>query len=85
VAEVYNMGGGRHSNCSVIEAFQLASEITGLEARTDYVEENRVGDHQWWISGLDRFQTHYPDWKLTYDVPAILREMHEANQELWKA
>jgi CDP-paratose 2-epimerase len=85
VAEVYNMGGGRYSNCSVIEAFQLASEITGLEARTDYVEENRVGDHQWWISGLDRFQAHYPQWKLAYDVPAILREMYEANQEVWKA
>jgi CDP-paratose 2-epimerase len=85
IAEVYNMGGGRFSNCSVIEAFQLASEITGVEARTDYVEENRIGDHQWWISGLSRFQAHYPDWKLTYDVPAILREMYEANQELWKA
>jgi CDP-paratose 2-epimerase len=85
IAEVYNMGGGRYSNCSVLEAFQLASEITGIEARTDYVEENRIGDHQWWISGLSRFQTHYPDWKLTYDVPAILREMYEANQELWKA
>src|SRR3954451_18139200 len=47
VAEVYNMGGGRYSNCSHIEAFQIASEITGLEARTDYVDQARVGDHQW--------------------------------------
>ena len=85
VAEVYNMGGGRFSNCSHIEAFQIASEITGLEARTDYVEQNRVGDHQWWISSTARFEQHYPDWKLTYDVPAILREMYEANQDVWKA
>jgi CDP-paratose 2-epimerase len=84
VAEVYNMGGGRASNCSVIEAFQLASEITGLEAKTDYVEENRVGDHQWWVSSTARFEEHYPDWKITYDVPAILREMYEANQDVWK-
>jgi CDP-paratose 2-epimerase len=85
VAEVYNMGGGRFSNCSHIEAFAIASEITGIEARTEYVDQNRMGDHQWWISGLDRFQSHYPDWKLTYDVPAILREMYEANQDRWKA
>jgi CDP-paratose 2-epimerase len=84
VAEVYNMGGGRYSNCSHIEAFQIASEITGLEARTDYVEANRVGDHQWWISSTARFEEHYPDWRLTYDVPAILREMYEANQDVWK-
>ena len=79
------MGGGRFSNCSHIEAFKIAAEITGLEARTEYVAENRVGDHQWWISGLGRFEEHYPDWKLTYDVPAILREMYEANQDVWKA
>jgi CDP-paratose 2-epimerase len=84
VAEVYNMGGGRTSNCSVLEAFQLASEITGVEARTDYVEQNRIGDHQWWISSTARFEEHYPDWKVTYDVPAILREMYQANQEIWK-
>ncbi|GAA1580331.1 NAD-dependent epimerase/dehydratase family protein [Actinoplanes couchii] len=85
VAEVYNMGGGRFSNCSHIEAFKIAEEITGLEARTEYVEENRAGDHQWWISGTRRFEEHFPDWKLTYDVPAILREIYEANQEMWKA
>ncbi|MET0417697.1 MAG: NAD-dependent epimerase/dehydratase family protein [Actinoplanes sp.] len=85
VAEVYNMGGGRFSNCSHIEAFKIAEEITGLEARTDYVEENRVGDHQWWISSTARFEEHYPGWKMTYDVPAILREMYEANQDVWKA
>jgi CDP-paratose 2-epimerase len=84
VAEVYNMGGGRASECSVIEAFQLAGEITGLEPRTDYVEQNRIGDHQWWISSTARFEEHYPEWKITYDVPAILREMYEANQDVWK-
>ncbi len=85
VAEVYNMGGGRYSNCSHIEAFKIAEEITGLEARTDYVDQARVGDHQWWISSTARFEEHYPDWKMTYDVPAILREMYEANQDVWKA
>ncbi|GGM98576.1 CDP-paratose 2-epimerase [Actinoplanes campanulatus] len=85
VAEIYNMGGGRFSNCSHIEAFKIASEITGLEARTEYVDQARQGDHQWWISGTGRFEEHYPDWKLTYDVPAILREIYEANHEVWKS
>ncbi|BCY14048.1 NAD-dependent epimerase/dehydratase family protein [Actinoplanes sp. L3-i22] len=85
VAEIYNMGGGRFSNCSHIEAFKIAEEITGLEARTEYVDESRMGDHQWWISSTARFEEHYPEWKLTYDVPAILREMYEANQDVWKA
>ncbi|MBW6435995.1 NAD-dependent epimerase/dehydratase family protein [Actinoplanes hulinensis] len=85
VAEIYNMGGGRFSNCSHIEAFKIASEITGLEARTEYVDQARQGDHQWWISGTGRFEEHYPDWKLTYDVPAILREIYEANNEVWKS
>ena len=85
VAEIYNMGGGRFSNCSHIEAFAIASQITGLEARTEYVEQNRAGDHQWWISSTARFEEHFPDWKLTYDVPAILREIYESNQERWRA
>ncbi|MEV0901036.1 NAD-dependent epimerase/dehydratase family protein [Actinoplanes sp. NPDC049802] len=85
VAEIYNMGGGRFSNCSHIEAFAIASQITGLEARTEYVDQARQGDHQWWISGTGRFEEHYPDWKLTYDVPAILREIYEANSEVWKS
>ena len=43
----------------------------------------RVGDHQWWISSMARFQEHYPDWKQTYDVPMILREIYEANVDKW--
>jgi CDP-paratose 2-epimerase len=81
--EVYNLGGGRHSNASILEAFRLAEEITGREARTTYAERARVGDHQWWISSMAKFQSHYPGWGLTYDVPRILREMYEANTDIW--
>jgi CDP-paratose 2-epimerase len=82
-AEVYNLGGGRFSNASHIEAFRTAEEITGREAMVDYLEQPRVGDHQWWISGMAKFQSHYPDWRPSYDVPAILREIYEANADLW--
>lgn len=85
VAEVYNMGGGRFSNCSMLEAIALCQEITGREMDWTYRDETRKGDHQWWISDLARFRNHYPDWHLTYDVPRILREIHELNLERWSA
>lgn len=81
--QVYNLGGGRFSNTSTIEAFRLAEEITGREAKTCYVDQARIGDHQWWISSMARFQEHYPDWRPHYDVPAILREIHQANADMW--
>jgi len=81
--EVYNLGGGRFSNASHIEAFGIAQEITGHEPKINYVEENRLGDHQWYISDMSRFRDHYPDWRMTYDVPAILREIYEANVDKW--
>jgi CDP-paratose 2-epimerase len=82
-AAVYNLGGGRHSNCSHLEAFALAEEITGQQMRTEYQETNRVGDHMWWIGSNAAFQRDYPDWKQVYDVPMILREIYEANVDKW--
>ena len=75
--EVYNIGGGRFSNCSMLEAIRHAEEIADRELLWSYREDNRIGDHIWWISDLTRFRTHYPDWALQYDVPAILREIAE--------
>ncbi len=83
-AEVYNMGGGRFSNCSMIEAIDLCERITGNKVRWEYVEQNRRGDHIWWVSDVARFQQHYPHWQHRYDVPAILQEIYELNVERWK-
>jgi CDP-paratose 2-epimerase len=82
-AEVYNIGGGRESNCSMIEAISLAQEITGRELEWSYQEENRIGDHIWWISDLSRFKAHYPDWTLRYDVPRIIEEIATTGRERW--
>jgi CDP-paratose 2-epimerase len=82
--EVYNIGGGRHSNCSMLEAISFCEEITGTEFRTTYVDENRRGDHIWWISDVSKFQKHYPGWQFEYDVPQILREIYELNIERWR-
>lgn len=81
--EVYNIGGGRFSNCSVLEAITMCEEISGRTLDWTYVDDNRIGDHIWWIGDNGRFAEHYPNWKLTYDVPAILTEMHDSNRDRW--
>jgi len=83
VGEVYNIGGGRFSHCSVREAISLCEEITGNEMEWSYSESARIGDHIWWVGDNTKFASDYPGWSLTYDVPAILREMHGANSERW--
>lgn len=83
--EVYNVGGGRFSNCSMLEAIELCQEIAGRELQWSYADENRVGDHIWWISDMSRFQRHYPDWRPRYDVRAILADIVEQTSERWSA
>jgi CDP-paratose 2-epimerase len=84
VAEVYNIGGGRFSNASVVEAIRLSEEITGERIEWTYREENRIGDHIWWIGDNDRFEAHFPEWRLEYDVRGILEEIHELNGDRWR-
>jgi CDP-paratose 2-epimerase len=84
IAEVYNIGGGRFSNASVIEAIRLSEEIAGEELEWTYQETNRIGDHIWWIGDNGRFASHYPGWKLEYDVQRILEEIYEANRDRWQ-
>jgi CDP-paratose 2-epimerase len=84
-AAVYNIGGGRDSNCSMLEAIELCESIAGRELEWELSDENRVGDHRWWISDLEPFRRDYPDWNITYDVEAVLREIHAHNAERWLA
>jgi CDP-paratose 2-epimerase len=81
---VYNIGGGRESHCSMREAIAACERIAGRELATEYVEENRMGDHIWYVSDLTRFKTRYPEWQIRWDVPRILNEIHEAGRERWK-
>lgn len=73
--EVYNIGGGRHSNCSVIEALKIAEEIFGEKINYTYAETNRVGDHIWWISDISKFQQHFPSWNYSYTLEKIIEEL----------
>jgi CDP-paratose 2-epimerase len=85
VGEVYNMGGGRFSNCSMLEAIKISEELTGEQLSWTYTDANRIGDHIWWISDTSRFANHYPGWKLRYDVPAILQDILDRNRERWSS
>ena len=82
--EVYNIGGGRHCNCSVLEALRLVREITGLTPAYEYVDTPRRGDHMWYISNLGKFQSHYPRWRPRYDLETLIRDMHDSNSERWQ-
>jgi CDP-paratose 2-epimerase len=83
-AAVYNIGGGRASNCSVLEAISECERIARRELDWTLVDDNRVGDHRWWISDLAPFERDYPDWTLDYDVAAILEEIYRHKVEDWQ-
>ena len=73
--EVYNAGGSRYSNCSMQEAIAMCEEITGNNMNYSYSEDNRIGDHIWWISDVSKFQSHYPDWDFKYNIMDILTQI----------
>ncbi len=78
---VYNMGGSRHSNCSMLEAIRTAEELCGRELSYTLSQEARSGDHIWWISDVRRFRRDYPAWEYAYDMRKIMEEIVEATRE----
>jgi CDP-paratose 2-epimerase len=82
---VYNIGGGRSSSCSVLEAIALAEEISGRMLDWSLSPAARTGDHRWWISDNRPFQADYPGWRPEYELRQILQEIHDANAERWLA
>ena len=73
--EVYNTGGGRYSNCSIIEALDYIQNQTSIKIKKIYKKENRIGDHIWYISNMQRFKKHFPNWKQKYNTKKILDEL----------
>jgi CDP-paratose 2-epimerase len=82
---VYNIGGGRPSNCSMLEAIALCEQVAGRELAWTLSDEARVGDHRWWISDLGEFRRDFPEWSPAYGVEEILREIHDENVDAWTA
>lgn len=79
--EVYNMGGSRHSNCSMLEAIEMAEQMSGKKLTYTLSDEARSGDHIWWISDVRKFQQHYPSWKYQYDQKRLIQEIVDACRE----
>ena len=75
VGEVYNIGGGRKSNCSVIEALNCVELLTSIKVKRIYHKANRIGDHIWYISDTKKFKKHYPKWKQKYNSMNIIEEL----------
>jgi CDP-paratose 2-epimerase len=82
-AAVYNIGGGRFSNCSMLEAISACERIAGRELDWELGPEPRIGDHRWWISDLAPFEADYPDWSPRIGIEEILRQIFEHNAERW--
>ena len=75
--EIYNIGGGRYSNCSIIEALNLVEEIAEIKIKRKILKKPRVGDHIWYISDTSKFKKHYPKWKQKYNTRKIIKELIE--------
>ncbi len=84
-AAVYNLGGGRESNISMLEAIEACERISGRRLDYTLTDTARIGDHRWYISDLAAFKADYPDWRLTIGIEQILTEIHDANIETWGA
>jgi CDP-paratose 2-epimerase len=85
VSAVYNLGGGRKSNVSMLEAIAKCQDIVGRELDYTQSEEARIGDHQWYVSDFSDFERDYPDWKLTFGIDEVLNDIYSSNVESWTA
>ena len=81
--EVFNIGGGRTSNCSILEAIGECEAVCGREVSWSYDRQARRGDHIWWVSDNSRFESRYPDWRLRHSTADILREIYDKNADRW--
>ena len=75
--EVYNIGGGYDSNCSMLEAIDMAESIVSKKLRYKYVDEPRKGDHKWYISDISKFKKDYPNWKISLNIEDIILDIYQ--------
>jgi CDP-paratose 2-epimerase len=75
MGEVYNLGGGRCSNISIIEAIEKVEFLTQKKSSIIFRDSERKGDHKWYISNTEKFRKHYPKWELTYTISDIILDL----------
>jgi len=76
IAEVYNIGGGKENSISILEAFQMISEISGKKMNYKYIDQNRIGDHICYYSDLRKMKEHYPNWDITKSIKDVFLDIY---------
>lgn len=76
--EVYNMGGSRNSNVSIIEAIKKIESVTNKKTKIKYLSQNRIGDHIWYISNVEKFKSHYPKWTYKFNIDKIIEDLSKS-------
>ncbi len=79
-AAVYNIGGGKANSCSILEAFDMATNRTGRAMEWVYDETARAGDHICYYSDLRRMQADYPGWKPEISLGETFDQIVEAHE-----
>jgi len=69
---VYNIGGGRANSVSILEAVAM---IDPAYNKLEFINEERSGDHIWYISDLTRFKADYPEWDITLSLGDIINDL----------
>lgn len=78
--EVYNIGGSRFANVSVLEAIELCEKISEKKLNVEYSNENRTGDHIWWISDVSKFRKDYPGWDFKYGMEDTIAGIYKTQK-----
>lgn len=82
--EVYNIGGGLHSNCSILEAIEIGENITNKKLNFSYLDKPRKGDHIWYVSDLSKFKKDYPNWNINFKIEDIISDIYLSNKDRWE-
>lgn len=83
-ARVYNIGGSRFANCSMLEAIEICEQVSGNKLDWTYSDDNRIGDHIWWVSDITAFKKDYPEYELTFDIHSTLTDIHDMGKVRWR-
>jgi len=75
IGEVYNIGGSRFSNISMLEAIEKITKKLNTNLNYSISENNRIGDHIWYISDVSKFKKDYPNWNYRYNIDDIIDEI----------
>ena len=73
--EIYNIGGGRYSNCSILEALNIIEEECKISIKKKFIKFPRMGDHIWYVSNTRKFKKKYPNWKQKFSTRRIITEL----------